>query len=209
MERARFRYNISISLAGILTFIGAIPVATVGFGHGDIPAYAYPLPVILLIPLAVAIWGWRAGTDADSHGLRVRALVGSRRIAWTDVAALLPQGRRVFVRTTDGRTFRLAAVTRDDLPKLVAASGQNLARDTSAATLTSGPHDATDAPVPAPSARRGGRHAAPDDDVSPEHETAPAADTTDATTATARDAAAIYDSAIDGTETNRPTLAGQ
>src|SRR5262249_40415970 len=120
----------------------------VGFGHGDIPAYAYPLPVILLIPLAVAIWGWRAGTDADSRGLRVRALVGSRRIAWTDVAALLPQGRRVYVGTTDGRRFKLAAVTRDDLPKLVAASGQSLARDTPAAAVASGPRDATDAPVP-------------------------------------------------------------
>jgi hypothetical protein len=187
VERARFRYNISICIAGILTFIGAIPVATVGFGHGDIPAYAYPLPAILLIPLAVAIWGWRAGTDADAQGLRVRALVGSRRIPWADVAALLPQSRRVYVRTTDGRTFRLAAVTPDDLPKLIAASGQSLTRDTTAAPTT-----ATDSPVPTPNAQsRGGRHAAPDDDASPERDEP------------------SEDPAANGAPTARPSLTGQ
>jgi hypothetical protein len=183
VERARFRYNISICIAGILTFIGAIPVATVGFGHGDIPGYAYPLPAILLIPLAVAIWGWRAGTDSDAQGLRVRALVGSRRIPWAEVAALLPQSRRVYVRTTDGRTFRLAAVTPDDLPKLVAASGQSLTRDTTTAS---------DSPVPTPNApARGGRHAAPDDDASLDGEEPSG------------------DPAPDGAGTARPSLAGQ
>jgi Bacterial PH domain len=191
VERARFRYNISICIAGILTFIGAIPVATVGFGHGDIPGYAYPLPVILLVPLAVAVWGWRAGTDADAQGLRVRALVGSHRIAWTEVAALLPQGSRVFVRTTDGRTFRLAAVTRDDLPKLVAASGQSLARVDSAAAPANGPRDATEAAVPTPGVpARGGRHAAPDDEA-------------------ALDDGASDDTATDDAESSRQTLAGQ
>ncbi len=126
MERARFRYNVSICLAGILAFLGAIPVATVGFGHDDVPAYAYVLLLILLVPLAVAVWGWRAGTDADANGLRIRALISSRRIPWTDVALLGPRRRRVYAQLTDGRAIKLAAVGPADLPRLVAASGQKI-----------------------------------------------------------------------------------
>jgi len=127
VERARFRYNVSICLAGILAFLGAIPVATVGFGHEDVPAYAYVLLLILLVPLAVAVWGWRAGTDADANGLRIRALISSRRIPWADVAFFGPRRRRVYAQLTDGRAIKLAAVGRADLPRLVAASGQKIA----------------------------------------------------------------------------------
>jgi len=152
VERVRFRYNVSICLAGILGFLGAIPVATVGFGHGPVHAYAYFLVLILLIPLAVAVWGARAGTDADADGLRVRAALASRRIGWTEVAALAPAGRRVYVRTTDGRTIRLAAVSRNDLPRLVAASGQRISRATVA---------------PDPMSAAGGRHRAGDPETEP------------------------------------------
>jgi hypothetical protein len=126
VNRVRFRYNVSICLAGILAFLGAIPVATVGFGHDDVPAYAYVLLLILLVPLAVAVWGWRAGTDADADGLRIRALIRSRRIPWTDVALLGPRQRRVYAQLTDGRTIKLSAVSPADLPRLVAASGEKI-----------------------------------------------------------------------------------
>jgi hypothetical protein len=159
VERVRFRYNISISLAAALAFLGAIPVATVGFGHGPVPVYAYFLLLILLVPLAVAIWGWRAGTDANADGLRVRALVASRRIPWAEVATLATNGRRVYVRTTDGKTIRLAAVTSTDLPRLIAASGQKITRETSAAVEQSGAAEQSgtaeqSGPVPAGRHRR-------------------------------------------------------
>src|SRR5262249_59349736 len=93
----------------------------------------YFLLLILLVPLAVAIWGWRAGTDANADGLRIRALAASRRIPWSDVATLATNGRRVYVRTIDGKTIRLAAVSSTDLPKLVASSGQKITREVSAA----------------------------------------------------------------------------
>ncbi|HEU0241725.1 MAG TPA: PH domain-containing protein [Micromonosporaceae bacterium] len=155
MDRVRFRYNVSICLAGVLGFLGAIPVATVGFGHGAVHAYAYFLLLILLIPLAVAVWGARAGTDADADGLRVRAALASRRIGWTEVAALAPAGRRVYVRTTDGRSIRLAAVSHNDLPRLVAASGQRISR----ATVAPDPISAVGAPS--------GRHRAADPETEP------------------------------------------
>jgi len=70
VNRVKFRYNAGIAIAGLVAFFGAIPVATVRW-------YLTP---ILLVPLAVLIWGWRAGTDADANGLSVRALLGSRRL---------------------------------------------------------------------------------------------------------------------------------
>lgn len=164
MERVRFRYNVSISLAGILAFLGAIPVATVGFGHDDVPAYAYVLLLILFIPLAIAVWGWRAGTDADANGLRIRALVSSRRIPWTEVALLGPRRRRVYAQLTDGHAIKLAAVSPADLPRLIAASGQKITapvRDDAAP-----PHDATAQPAPdAPTRPSSDTAARPADDA--------------------------------------------
>lgn len=117
----------SISIAGLVAFLGAIPIATSLIGQGGAtPPYAYPMLLILLVPIAVAVWGWRSGTDADAEGLRLRALLGTRPVAWSEITALVPQGRRVIAALADGRAIALPAVTREDLPRLVAASGQSL-----------------------------------------------------------------------------------
>ncbi|TWG11077.1 PH (Pleckstrin Homology) domain-containing protein [Micromonospora palomenae] len=116
-DTIRFRYNQAILVAAIVAFIGALPLAT---------AEWYLLPV-LLIPLAVAVWAWRAGTDANGRELRLRALAGSRRIAWDRVVELTadPRGRAV-ARLDDGQEVMLPAVRGTDLPRLVSATGQHL-----------------------------------------------------------------------------------
>jgi hypothetical protein len=130
VSRARFRYNASISIAGVIAFLGAVPAATSGFERsGPQPFYAYLLLLLLLIPISVAVWGWRAGTDADADGIRVRPLLRAYPVAWDRIAALAPVGRKVVARLTDGSHLVLPAVTRTDLPRLVAASGQALARE--------------------------------------------------------------------------------
>ncbi|GAB3153687.1 hypothetical protein GCM10027290_46960 [Micromonospora sonneratiae] len=117
----RFRHNQAIWVAAVVAFIGALPLAS---------ARWYFLPV-LLIPLAVGVWAWRAGTDADSQGLRLRALFGQRLIPWTQVAELTAdQNGQAVVRLVDGSNTRLPAVRATDLRKLVAASGQRLDEDT-------------------------------------------------------------------------------
>ncbi len=127
MIRARFRHNVSIPIAALVAFLGAVPLATAFLGgENGTPAYAYPMLLILLIPVIVGVWGWRAGTDADSEGLHLRALIGSRPVAWSEITALVPQGRRVIATLADGRAIALPAVGRSDLPRLVAASGQPL-----------------------------------------------------------------------------------
>ncbi|GIJ07047.1 PH domain-containing protein [Micromonospora andamanensis] len=114
----RFRHNQAILAGAIVATIGALPLAS---------SRPYLLPV-LVVPLAVAVWAWRAGTDADVRGLRVRALAGERRIPWDQVVELAadPRGRAV-AQLDDGRWVMLPAVRGVDLPRLVAASGRDAA----------------------------------------------------------------------------------
>ncbi|WP_422770970.1 PH domain-containing protein [Plantactinospora sp. WMMC1484] len=114
----RFRHNQAIWVAAVLAFLAALPLATSRW---------FLLP-LLLVPVAVGVWAWRAGTDADPAGVRIRALLGQRRIAWSEIVELAsdPRGQAV-VRLRDGRTTALPAVRATDLPDLVAASGQPLA----------------------------------------------------------------------------------
>jgi PH (Pleckstrin Homology) domain-containing protein len=114
----KFRYNAAYWVAAIVALISAIPLATTRW-------YLAP---IALIPLAVAVWAWRAGTDVDASGVRVRALLGSRAIPWSRVESLTvgPRGR-VYAQLTGGTAVRLSAVGGADLPRLIAASGQPLA----------------------------------------------------------------------------------
>ncbi|HEX5598324.1 MAG TPA: PH domain-containing protein [Micromonosporaceae bacterium] len=113
----RFRYSQAIWVAAVVAFIGALPLVGAGW---------YYTPV-LLIPLAVWAWGWRAGTDADPSGIRVRALLGTRQIDWSEIVELAPDERnRVVVLLRNGQVIRLPAVRTDDLPRLVSASGQQI-----------------------------------------------------------------------------------
>lgn len=113
MSTVKFRHSSAIAIAGLVAFFGAVPVAT----------YHWYLTPILLVPLAVLVWGWRAGTDADARGVSVRALLGTRRLPWSRITALVPAGQRVVAVLDGGVSVPLPAVGPADLPKLVAASG--------------------------------------------------------------------------------------
>ena len=111
----RFRYNAAITVAAGVAVIGTVPLATSRW-------YFAPL---LLVPLAVAVWGWRAGTDANATGVRARALFGSRFLPWSRIDSIeVGERNRVYARTTADSALRLPAVTPGDLPRLVEASGE-------------------------------------------------------------------------------------
>lgn len=113
-QRVRFRYSGALVAAAAIGAIGALPLA--GAGWRFVP--------VLLVPLLVGGWAWRAGTDAGPDGLRLRAALGGRRIAWDEVAEFGGDHRgRAVVRLVDGRLLALPAVCARDLPKLAAASG--------------------------------------------------------------------------------------
>jgi hypothetical protein len=111
-----FRQPPALAIAGLLATIGAMPLLV------GSPWFVF----VPLLTAMFAIWAWRAGTDASAAGLRVRALVGSRDIAWSRVDALVPDQRKVFAALTDGARVTLTAVRPEDLPKLVEAGGGNL-----------------------------------------------------------------------------------
>ena len=118
MATVKFRHNPAVAIAGLIATFGAIPVAT----------WRWYLAPVLLVPVAFAIWGWRAGTDADEGGVTVRALLGQRRLPWSRISGFAPRGRGVVAVLDGGTTVPLTAVAPGDLPKLVAASGTDLAQ---------------------------------------------------------------------------------
>ena len=116
----QFRRSSALTVAALIVVIAGLSLLT----------WAPYLVFLLVIPLSVALWSWRSGTDADESGLTVRAALGWRRIPWSDVAGLVTEGnRQVSAQLTSGRAITLPAVAAADVPRLVAASGQELGTD--------------------------------------------------------------------------------
>ncbi|RZU32798.1 PH domain-containing protein [Blastococcus saxobsidens] len=91
-------------------------------------AFAAPwTPVLLLVPVVVAIWVLRTGVDITAEGLTVQALVGRRTVPWTEVAGIrvAPRGELWLV-TTAGTELRLPVMRARDLPRLAQLSGGRL-----------------------------------------------------------------------------------
>ena len=88
-------------------------------------AFAAPwTPVLLLLPLAVAVWVLRAGADIADDGLTVRSLAWERRVPWTELAGIrvAPRGELWLV-TTHGTEVRVPVMRARDLPRLAELSG--------------------------------------------------------------------------------------
>jgi Bacterial PH domain len=128
----RFRYHSAIPITAVLAVIASTPFLYEGAtaltqlpGGTSIPRSL--LVLVPLVPLAIALWAWRAGTDANTYGIRVRALFGRKIVPWTEVSALVPDpSGGAHAALTSGATLRLTAVKAGDLPRLAAASGKQV-----------------------------------------------------------------------------------
>lgn len=118
----RFRHHSAIFIMAILALLASMSLfyeGTLGLRDGSAKAVLVLTP---LIPLAAAWWAWRSGTDANTYGIRVRALFGRRVVAWDEVEALVPnQHGGAYATLRDGASLRLTAVKATDLPRLAAA----------------------------------------------------------------------------------------
>ena len=76
----------------------------------------------LVLPVIVAVYIARTATFVDAGGLRVRAMFGSRRLAWTDVRGLSVTGRSVYA-VVSGGGVRLPCVRVADLAEVARHSG--------------------------------------------------------------------------------------
>ena len=115
----RVRKSGAVLVAALIAFVGTLPFA----------GARWELTPILLIPFAVWLWAWRAGTDVFADRLRVRALVGSTEIPWSRITEMAPDERgRISALLDNGNVIRLTGVTAGNLPKVLAAAGlQHLA----------------------------------------------------------------------------------
>ena len=112
----QFRHSAAVPVAGALGLASALALGT----------SRWWLSPILLLPLAVVVWGLRSGVDVDSTGLVVRSAVARRRLPWSDIAGFDVRGRRVTAQLRRGGAVVLPAVTPADLPRVLAAGGQDL-----------------------------------------------------------------------------------
>jgi len=115
----RVRKTGALLVAAMIAFVSAVPIA----------GARWELTPILLIPAAVFVWAWRAGTDVYADELRVKALIGSTRVPWPRIAELGPGPRgQVSALLDNGHVIRLTGVTTDNLPRVLAAGKQELSR---------------------------------------------------------------------------------
>ena len=113
----RVRKTGALLVAAGLAFLGAIPFA----------GARWELTPVLLIPVVFFLWAWRAGTDVYADELRVKALFGSTRVPWPRVSELAPDTRgQVSALLDNGNVIKLTAVTTENLPKVLAAGGQDV-----------------------------------------------------------------------------------
>jgi hypothetical protein len=112
--RAVFRVSPLVVLFALFLGVCAIPVA---FG-------APYLWLIYLVPVGIVAWTLRTRTIVDADGLRVRRLVGGRRVPWDALGGLRVDRRNVVHAVlTDGEEVALPAVRTRDLHQLSVASG--------------------------------------------------------------------------------------
>jgi hypothetical protein len=116
---ARFRHNFAVPIAALLAL----------FGTSALALQSWWLAPLLLIPLAVLWWALRSGVDADGDTLRVRGMVGSRVVPWSNVDGFRVDGRRAVVTLVGGGEIPLPGVTAAELPTLIAASGHPISSE--------------------------------------------------------------------------------
>jgi hypothetical protein len=115
----RVRKTGALLVAAVIAFVGTVPLA----------GASRPLAWVLVVPAAVIVWAWRAGTDVYADELRVKALFGRTRVPWASIVEMAPDGRgQVSALLDNGNAIRLTGVTRDNLPRVLAAAGQEVGK---------------------------------------------------------------------------------
>ena len=84
-----------------------------------------PRLLLLLIPIAAAVFIARTRTRVDERGVSVHALFGRRLLPWIEVRGLSVTDRSVYAVCADG-AVRLPCVRVGDLHAIAAASGGRL-----------------------------------------------------------------------------------
>ena len=129
-------------------------VALVGvlfaFASGSVVALAGPklLLLVYLIPIVFGIWIVRTRTVVDPEQIRVRRLLTTRRIDWSELAGLrVPERKWVRAVLANGDEVALPCVKPRHLPVLALLSGGRLADPTEPPAASPGNDQAPAAPA--------------------------------------------------------------
>ena len=116
-ERVTFRLPVPALLFPVLLLFCIMPLATAGGAWG----------VLYVVPVAALAWVIITRTTATPTEVTAYGLLGTKRMAWTDMAGLeLKDARWATAVGLDGRRLRLPMVRPRDLPRLAAVSGGSL-----------------------------------------------------------------------------------
>jgi hypothetical protein len=112
---ARLRLSRTALMPVIVLAICCMPLAAV--------AAPWSL-LLLLVPVALAVWVFRVGVDVSDDGLAIRSLAGRREVPWGEVSGIRV-GRRgdLWVVTRQATEVRLPVLRARDLPRLAELSG--------------------------------------------------------------------------------------
>jgi hypothetical protein len=128
-----FRLPASTYLVVLFLFFGTMPLAftSSGFsfnakgGEEGAPLVVGWHTLLLAIPVLIAVFIRRTATFVDAEGIRVRALLGSRRLPWPEIRGLAVTGRSIYAVLADG-SVRLPCVRQSDLGAVSRASDGRL-----------------------------------------------------------------------------------
>ena len=109
-----FRLSRATYLADFFVFCGVTPFVR-----------SWPLVALYLIPVAVIVYIARTATFVDDSGVAVRALIGERRMPWSEIRGLSITGRNIYAVLAEA-SVRLPCVRLADLAALAQASGDHL-----------------------------------------------------------------------------------
>jgi hypothetical protein len=109
------------------TRVALLAVALGALCMSPLALYAPWLLWLFAAPLLAAVRVLRAGVDVDADGVTVRALVGARRVPWSQVAGLRVGGSgEVALVLGSGGALRLPTVRARHLPLIATASQGHL-----------------------------------------------------------------------------------
>jgi hypothetical protein len=112
-------------LAVLFLLFGTAPLAFTEGGYEAEAAHVGPQTLLMVIPVAAAVFIARWATIVDPSGITIRAAFGRRLIPWNEIRGLSVDGRTVYANTDDG-AWRLPCVHVAELGVLSRASSGHL-----------------------------------------------------------------------------------
>jgi hypothetical protein len=124
-QRRTFRLPVLAYLAVLFLLFCTAPLAFAGAGGEGARSVLGPRALLMLIPILAAVFIARTRTVVDDTGISVRAVFGTRHLAWAEIRGLSVTERTVYVVGRDG-SVRLPCVRISDLAAVAKASGGRL-----------------------------------------------------------------------------------